>query len=126
MEDPLRGGVDHVHRPVGGSGQTARRGQPGERRRPPAGDAQDPVAARRGRFVTDPVDDDWQRDAFVGKWYLELTPPQAYELGRKLFAIVDELRRDPPRSPGATAALVSVSVLPVLEPQAGSRMPSSR
>jgi DNA-binding transcriptional ArsR family regulator len=72
--------------------------------------------AARGRFVRGPVADDWQQDAFVGNWYLELTPAEASELGERLFEIVDELRRDPPRSPGGARALVSVSVLPVLEP----------
>jgi hypothetical protein len=71
--------------------------------------------AVRGRFVRGPVGNDWQQDAFVGNWYLELTPAEAYELGRRLFLLVDQLRRSPPRSPGATNGLVSVSVLPVLE-----------
>jgi DNA-binding transcriptional ArsR family regulator len=68
----------------------------------------------RGRFVAGPVGDEWQQDAFAGNWYIELTPAEASELGSRLFAIVDELRCDPRRSPGATRALVSVSVLPVL------------
>lgn len=72
--------------------------------------------AVRGRFVRGPVADDWQQDAFVGNWYLELTPAEAYELGRRLFEVVDELRQNPPRTPGAAKALVSVSVLPALEP----------
>src|SRR5947209_18571908 len=41
--------------------------------------------AVRGRFVRGPVDDAWQRDAFVGNWHLDLTPSEAYELGRRLF-----------------------------------------
>ena len=69
----------------------------------------------RRRFVTHDVSDDWQENAFLGNWYVELTPQEADELGRRLFLIVDELRRNPPRSPGARQALVSVSVLPVLE-----------
>jgi DNA-binding transcriptional ArsR family regulator len=68
----------------------------------------------RRRFVTAEVSDEWQEGAFLGNWYLELTPQQADELGRRLFLVVDELRRDPPRSPGAEQTLVSVSVLPVL------------
>jgi hypothetical protein len=71
--------------------------------------------AVRGRFVRGPVDDEWQRDAFVGNWYVELTPAEAAELGDRLFAVVDGLRREPPRSPGAVRVLVSVSVLPVLD-----------
>jgi len=72
--------------------------------------------AVRGRFVRGPVGDDWQQDAFVGNWYLELTPGEASELGEKLFTIVDEKRRDPRRSPDGERVLVSVSVLPVLGP----------
>jgi DNA-binding transcriptional ArsR family regulator len=79
----------------------------------------------RSRFVRGPVDDEWQQDAFVGSWYLELTPAEASELGERFFAIVDELRREPRRSPHAREALVSVSILPVLD-QPGSAMPSSR
>lgn len=80
----------------------------------------------RARFVTADVTDEWQEGAFVGNWYLELTPDQADALGKRLFLLVDELRKDPPRSPGATKCLVSVSVLPVLTSQPGSTMPSSR
>lgn len=69
----------------------------------------------RSRFVTGAVSDEWQEGSFVGNWYIELTPEEADELGRRLFLIIDELRRDPPRSAGATQALVAVSVLPVLE-----------
>jgi len=69
----------------------------------------------RRRFVTDRVSDEWHENAFLGNWFVELTPQEADELGRRLFLIVDELRRDPPRSPGAGQALVSISVLPVLD-----------
>jgi DNA-binding transcriptional ArsR family regulator len=68
----------------------------------------------RRSFVTADVSDEWQEGAFLGNWFVELTPKEADELGRRLFLIVDELRRDPPRSPDATKALVSISVLPVL------------
>ena len=80
----------------------------------------------RGRFVAGPVSDEWQADSFVGSWYVELTPAEASDLGSRLFAIVDELRRRAAPSPGAEQTLVSVSVLPVLEAQAGSSMPSSQ
>jgi len=69
----------------------------------------------RRRFVTDEISDEWQETAFLGSWFVELTPQEADELGRRLFLIVDELRRNPPRSPDAHQTLVSVSVLPVLE-----------
>ena len=68
----------------------------------------------RRRFVTAEVSDEWQEHAFLGSWFVELTPQEADELGRRLFLIVDELRRNPPRSPDAHQTLVSVSVLPVL------------
>ena len=68
----------------------------------------------RRRFVAHDVSDEWQENAFLGNWFVELTPQEADELGRRLFLIVDELRRDPPHSPGAERTLVSVSVLPVL------------
>jgi hypothetical protein len=69
----------------------------------------------RGRFVTSAVSDEWQENAFVGNWYVDLTPEEAYELGRRLFLIVDRLRGRAAPSPGAEETLVSVSVLPVLE-----------
>jgi DNA-binding transcriptional ArsR family regulator len=69
----------------------------------------------RARFVTSAVSDEWQENAFVGNWYVDLTPEEAYELGRRLFLIVDQLRGRKAASPGAAQTLVSVSVLPVLE-----------
>ena len=69
----------------------------------------------RHRFLTRPVGDDWQRGAFVGNWFVSLTPQEADELGRRLFAVIDELRRRREASPDAVEALVSLSVLPVLE-----------
>jgi hypothetical protein len=53
--------------------------------------------------------------AFLGNWFVQLTPSEADELGRRLFAIVDEIRRRQ-ASAGAVQTLVSVSVLPVLDP----------
>jgi hypothetical protein len=51
--------------------------------------------------------------SLVGNWFFPLTPPEADDLGRKLFELVDELRhRTPP--PEAEQTLVSLSVLPVL------------
>lgn len=69
----------------------------------------------RHRFATGEVDDEWQRGAFVGNWFVELTPAEADELGTRLVEIVDELRRRPTAPGGAAQALVSVSVLPVLD-----------
>jgi len=70
----------------------------------------------RRRFVTGTASADWQRSAFVGNWFLELTPAEADALGRRMLALVDELRRLPKR-PDAGPAFVSVSVLPVVADQ---------
>lgn len=69
----------------------------------------------RHRFVTGSPSDDLQRAAFVGNWFIDLTPQEADELGRQLFAMVDELRRRSTSPPGAAPTLVSVRVLPVLD-----------
>ena len=69
----------------------------------------------RRRFVTRPVSAEWLRGSFVGNWLVTLTPEEADELGARLLAIVDEFRRRPKPPPDAAQALVSVSVLPVLE-----------
>lgn len=50
-----------------------------------------------------------------GNWYFRLTPAEAEELGRQLFAIIDELRRRPDPPSEADQALVSFSILPVLD-----------
>jgi DNA-binding transcriptional ArsR family regulator len=69
----------------------------------------------RSRFVTRRVSDEWLEKAFVGNWYVELTPDEADELGKRLFAIVDELRARRTPSRGAEQTLVAVSVLPLLD-----------
>lgn len=56
----------------------------------------------------------WHEAAFVGNWFVSLTPAEADELGRALFAIVDERRRRPAAA-AAEQTLVSVSVLPVVD-----------
>ena len=68
----------------------------------------------RHRFMAHELDDAWQRSAFVGNWFVELTPAEADELGSRLVEIVDELRRRRTSPDGAEQALVSVRVLPVL------------
>ena len=68
----------------------------------------------RPRFVLGRPSDEWQEASFVGSWFVALTPAEADELGRRLFALVDELRAGPP-SAGAEQTLVSLSILPVLE-----------
>lgn len=68
----------------------------------------------RQRFLGSEVDTDWQQAAFVGNWFLSLTPAAADELGRALFAVVDEARRQPPHD-GAEEVLVSVRILPALQ-----------
>jgi DNA-binding transcriptional ArsR family regulator len=69
----------------------------------------------RRRFIVNDASDDWQRAAWVGNWYVRLTPAEAEELGRQLFAIIDELRRRPDPPSEADQALVSFSILPVLD-----------
>jgi DNA-binding transcriptional ArsR family regulator len=68
----------------------------------------------RQRFMTRPVSAEWQLNSFVGNWIVGLTPDEADELGLRLFAIVDELRRRP-RPDVSDQALVSISVLPILD-----------
>lgn len=69
----------------------------------------------RRRFVTRKVDAEWHEGAFVGNWFLELTPEEAGELGKRMLELVRELRDRPEPSPGAARALVSISVLPWLD-----------
>jgi DNA-binding transcriptional ArsR family regulator len=69
----------------------------------------------RHRFIVGGTSAEWEEAAFVGNWFVALTTADADELGRKLFAIVDELRRRPAPA-DAEQTLVSVSVLPALEP----------
>jgi DNA-binding transcriptional ArsR family regulator len=64
------------------------------------------------------------RPAFVGNWFVRLTPREVEELGRKLHAVVDEVRRRPPRRTGKQT-LVSVSVIPV-RPRVGSALAKPR
>jgi hypothetical protein len=66
----------------------------------------------RHRYLADRPSPAWQKASFVGNWFIRLTPSEADELGRALFALVDELRRRPAPSSGAET-LVSMSVLPV-------------
>jgi hypothetical protein len=68
----------------------------------------------RHRFIVGGTSAAWEEAAFVGNWFVALTTADADELGRKLFAIVDDLRRRPAPA-GAEQTLVSVSVLPALE-----------
>ena len=73
----------------------------------------------RRRFVTGETSAAWQRNAFVGNWFLDLTPAEADELGRRMLGLVDELRRRPKRR-DAEAAFVSVNVLPVIAEDAAT------
>ena len=69
----------------------------------------------RRRFVTQEVDADWHENAYVGNWFVALSPSEADELGQRLAAYVMALRgrRDAPDD--AEQVLVSISVLPWLE-----------
>jgi DNA-binding transcriptional ArsR family regulator len=68
----------------------------------------------RRRFVLGRPSDDWVESSFAGSWFVPLTPAEADELGRKLFALVDEVRHRAPPA-GTDQTLVTVSILPVLE-----------
>lgn len=68
----------------------------------------------RHRFIVGGTSAEWEEAAFVGNWFVALTTADADELGRKLFAIVDELRRRPAPA-NAEQTLVSISVLPAGE-----------
>jgi hypothetical protein len=75
--------------------------------------ARDEVARRR--LVTQDMDAAWRAGAFVGNWFLELTPEEADALAARLAELVQELRARPSPTPGSDRALVSVSVLPWLD-----------
>jgi DNA-binding transcriptional ArsR family regulator len=69
----------------------------------------------RRRIVTKDVSAAWRAGAFVGNWFLELTPEEADALAERLAELVQELRARPQPTPGADRALVSISVLPWLD-----------
>jgi DNA-binding transcriptional ArsR family regulator len=69
----------------------------------------------RRQLVTRDIGTAWRAGAFVGNWFLELTPDEADALAERLTTIVQELRTRPEPTPGADRALVSLSVLPWLE-----------
>lgn len=73
-------------------------------------------AEARARFIVAQPDVSaaWHRGAFVGNWFVDLTPDEAAELGTRVFALVDEYRTRPAPE-GADRALVSISALPWLE-----------
>lgn len=75
--------------------------------------ARDELARRR--LVTRDLSAAWRAGAFVGNWFLELTPEDADALAERLVGIVQELRERSEPTPGAERALVSLSVLPWLE-----------
>ena len=69
----------------------------------------------RRHLVTRDVGAAWRASAFVGNWFLELTPEEADALAQRLVALVHELRAERDPTSGATRALASLSVLPWLE-----------
>jgi len=69
----------------------------------------------RRHLVTRDLGAAWRAGAFVGNWFLELTPEEADALAERLVELVQELRTRPHPTRGADRALVSVSVLPWLE-----------
>lgn len=68
----------------------------------------------RRHLVTKDLGAAWRAGAFVGNWFLELTPEEADALAERLTELVQELRSRPEPTSGADRALVSVSVLPWL------------
>ena len=75
--------------------------------------ARDELARRR--ILTSEVSAAWRAGAFVGNWFLELTPEEADTLAERLVELIQELRARAEPTPGADRALVSISVLPWLE-----------
>jgi DNA-binding transcriptional ArsR family regulator len=69
----------------------------------------------RRRLVTRDAGAAWRAGAFVGNWFVELTPHEADALAQRLAELVQELRIRRAPTHGAERALVSVSVLPWLE-----------
>jgi DNA-binding transcriptional ArsR family regulator len=69
----------------------------------------------RLRLVARDMDAAWRAGAFVGNWFLELTPDEADALAERLVELVQELRARPQPTPDADRALVSISVLPWLD-----------
>jgi DNA-binding transcriptional ArsR family regulator len=69
----------------------------------------------RRRLVTRDVGAGWRAGAFVGNWFLELTPREADALAERLVEIVQELRERATPTERADRALVSLSVLPWLD-----------
>lgn len=69
----------------------------------------------RRRLVTRDVGTAWRKGAFVGNWFVELTPEEADALALRLAGLVQELRARSHSPVGADRALVSVSVLPWLD-----------
>ncbi len=69
----------------------------------------------RRRFITREIDTPWHEAAFVGNWFLQVTPHEADELGSRLLELLHEIRTRADQPPGAVQALVSFSVLPWLE-----------
>ena len=69
----------------------------------------------RHRFITRDIDAAWHRAAFVGNWFVDVTPQEADELGVRFLELVNDIRTRANSPPGATRALISFSVLPWLE-----------
>ncbi len=75
--------------------------------------ARDDEARRRFVAAEPDLEEKWRNGSFVGAWYVDLTPQEARELGRRALAMVDELRRRPEGRPeDARRVLVSFSALP--------------
>jgi DNA-binding transcriptional ArsR family regulator len=69
----------------------------------------------RRQLVTRDVGAAWRKGAFVGNWFVELTPEEADVLAQRLVELVQELRTRPQPPTETDRALVSISVLPWLD-----------
>jgi DNA-binding transcriptional ArsR family regulator len=75
--------------------------------------ARDEVARRR--IVSSEISAAWRSGAFVGNWFVEMTPAEADALAERLVSFVQEVRVRRAPTPGSDRVLVSLSVLPWLE-----------
>jgi DNA-binding transcriptional ArsR family regulator len=69
-----------------------------------------------GRYLAreDELGDDWKRAAWIGSWYVPLTPEAAAELGNRFMDLLDEYRRAP-RAADARRTLVTFRALPLFD-----------
>ena len=57
----------------------------------------------RHRFITRDIDATWRGAAYVGNWFIDVTPQEADELGVRFFELLHDIRtrtNSPPARPG--------------------------